>query len=179
MGERTRWWCVATLAAALALTGGIGCGGGPDEAEAGDESAEEWADEEGAEGDEWADEEGAMDEEGGMMDDEGGMAADADPNTISVWVGWQGDGDERAAVVTVNTPDPQTLATGADVSDELINMLKDRKGAIEADGGTPTVQISAPTDVSFDGVVSPIMQASFRAGFGIDYVQYQPRRPGE
>ena len=54
-------------------------------------------------------------------------------------------------------------------------VLKDAKMAIQEAGGAPMVEISAPADVSFDTVVMPIMQATFRAGFGIDYVAYKPR----
>ena len=65
MGERTLWWCIAALAAALSLGGVTGCSS----AEATDEGGDEWAED----GDEYADEDGEWTEDGdGEWTEDGG-----------------------------------------------------------------------------------------------------------
>ena len=169
MGERTRWWCVAALAASLALAGGVACGSAETRDDGGDDAyVEDGAWDDGAD-------DGAWDDGGDTAMDESAMD-ESDPNMISVFVDWEGEGEARSPVVHLQTPEPLMWPSTEEVQEELINALKDRKQQMEDEGFTPLVRISAPTDVSFDAVVSPIMQASFRAGFGIDFVQYQPRK---
>lgn len=168
MGERTRAWVGAMLVAALCGSGVLSsCKSSPKPTTEGPPPETTYTDPYADEHDHWQDETAGTHE---------GPATD-DPAAIAVWIAWEGEGDARMAKIHVHAGEPVTMDPSAEVNEELVTILKARRTEISEQGLPPVVKISAPTDVPFDGVVEPIMMASFRAGFGISDVQYEPRMP--
>ncbi|MFC1706182.1 serine/threonine protein kinase [Planctomycetota bacterium] len=98
-----------------------------------------------------------------------------DSSTIAVQLSLTEDGQSTRAVIELGGTDPVTIEDSANATKKLVSMLSALRKDVLARRRSPTLQISAPTEVSFDGSVAPIMRAAFKAGFGIDEVLYTPR----
>ena len=94
---------------------------------------------------------------------------------VTLAITWEGEGEVRQPVL-LRDGEAAPLAADDQAMEDLIVALASRREELEAEGfDAPQVHVTAPSDVAFDAVVAPILMASYKAGFAVDAVRYDPR----